>query len=80
MKRFRPTRSSTRSKKGSSTLSNLASPDNSVAELEAIELTGGYQMKVIDIPQYQEPSAVKPEKETWSKQYNFINGICTYII
>ncbi len=80
MKRFRPTRSSTRSKKGSSTLSFLASPDNSVAELEAIELTGGYQMKVIDIPQYQEPSAVKPEKETWSTQYHFILAALGYAV
>jgi len=81
MKRFRATRSSTRSRKGSSTLSNLASPDNNVAELETIELTGGYQMKVIDIPQFQEPSAGgKLEKETWSTQYHFILAALGYAV
>ena len=37
-------------------------------------------MKVIDIPQYQEPSAVKPEKEIWSTQYHFILAALGYAV
>ena len=91
MKRFRPNRSSTRSKKGLSTLSRL---DNSVAEfqqnpffthpteceLTCLELTGGYHMKVIDIPEFQEPSVGKLENETWTTHYHFILAALGYTV